>query len=157
MKFVTNEDIEAPIEMVFRAVSDFANYERSALRRGLEVQPIEEDALEGALQGWKIAFEYRKKDRLALARLTEVIQDQGYTVLGTIGGIHGAMVVDLVALSKKRTRLKVTMETSAKTLSARLLLQSMKLAKTRLNQRFEKRVGLMAQDLEDGFKSGKLT
>lgn len=156
MKFVTNEDIEAPIELVFRAVSDFANYERSALRRGVEVHPADQNELEGALQGWKIAFNYRGKKRHAVARLTDLDSGQGYTIAGVTGGINGNMVVDLVALSKKRTRLKVTMETSANTLSGRLLLQSMKLAKTKLNQRFEKRVGLMAQDLEDGFKAGKL-
>lgn len=156
MKFETNEDIEAPIEMVYRAVSDFANYERSALRRGIEVRPADAEELEGASQGWKVAFTYRGKEREALARLTNLVQNQGYTISGVSGGIHGNMVVDLVALSKKRTRLRVTMETGAKTLSGRLLLQTMKLAKGKLTQRFEKRVGLMAQDLEDGFRTGKL-
>lgn len=156
MEFVTNEDIEAPIDLVYRAVSDFANYERSALRRGLEVAPAGENELNGALQGWQVTFMYRGKKRDALIRLTDLIQDQGYTILASTGGIYGSMVIDLVALSKKRTRLRVTMTSGAKTLSGRLLLQSMKLTKGKLTQRFEKRVGLMAQDLEDGLKAGKL-
>lgn len=157
MKFVTTEDIEAPADLVFRSVSDFANYERSALRRGLEVHALTADKLEDAVQGWVIGFQYRGKKREAIARLGAFVAGSGYQIAGNSGGIFGTMDVELVALSKKRTRLTVTMETGAKTLSARLLLQSMKLAKTKLNQRFAKRVGVMAQELEDGYKAGKLT
>lgn len=157
MNFVTTEDIEAPIDIVYRAFSDFDSFERSALRRGLQVLPIGQDDLGGAVRGWNVVFQFRGKKRETAARLLEVVQDQGFTISGVTGGIDGAMVVDLVALSKMRTRLKVSMDVSAKTLSSRLLLQSMKLAKTKLSQRFEKRVSTMAQELEDGFKAGKVT
>ncbi|AML51308.1 SRPBCC family protein [Falsihalocynthiibacter arcticus] len=157
MIFVSTEDIEAPIEVVYRAVSDFDSFERSALRRGLEVKPLDENALDGAVQGWNVVFQYRGKKRESAARLIDVVPDQGFTINGGTGGLHGAMVVDLVALSKMHTRLKVTVELSAKTLSSRLLLQSMKLAKTKLRQRFEKRVSTMAQDIEDRFKPGTKT
>lgn len=157
MIFVTTEDIEAPIDLVYRSVSDFDAFERSALRRGLEVQPLDEEVLEGAVRGWNVVFQYRGKQRESTARLVDVVPDQGFTINGNSGGIHGSMVVDLVALSKMRTRLKVSMDVGAKTLSSRLLLQSMKLAKTKLSQRFEKRVSIMAQELEDGFKSGKIS
>lgn len=155
MIFVTTEDIEAPIDMVFRAVSDFDSFERSALRRGLEVRPFEENTPEGPVKGWNVAFQYRGKNRESVARLMDVVQDQGFTINGNTGGIHGHMVVDLVALSKLHTRLKVTVDVSAKTLSSRLLLQSMKLAKTKLSQRFEKRVSTMAQEIEDGCKPAR--
>lgn len=157
MIFVTTEDIQAPVEMVYRSVSDFDNFERSALRRGLEVRPMDQNALAGAVRGWNVGFQYRGKKRESEARLVDVVPEQGFSIKGNSSGIHGDMTVDLVALSKKRTRLKVTMEMSAKTLSSRLLLQSMKLAKTKLSQRFEKRVSILAQDLEDGYMSGKKT
>ena len=38
MKLATREDIDAPIEAVFRELSDFDSFERAILRRGAEVE-----------------------------------------------------------------------------------------------------------------------
>ncbi|WP_380054568.1 SRPBCC family protein [Falsihalocynthiibacter sp. SS001] len=156
MKFEAIKDIEAPVDLVFRAVSDFAHMERAALRRGLEVQPLAQSDLDGALKGWKMRFVFRNKPRNATTRLIEITANHGYIVEGICGGIHGTAVVDVVPLSKKRTRLKIAVDTKAKTLSARLVLQSLKIARKRLQQKFLKRIGKLAQELEDGFQTGRL-
>lgn len=69
-------------------------------------------------------------------------------------GIMGDTRVDLVQLSPRRTRLEATVDLSAKTLSSRLLLQSFKLARSTLAQRFKKRVASFADDVADKYKSG---
>lgn len=59
-------------------------------------------------------------------------------------------VVDLVALSRTRTRLFVSMELRPTTLSARLLLQSLRLAKGRLTGRLKTRMAEFGQRIEAG-------
>jgi hypothetical protein len=70
----------------------------------------------------------------------------------TASGLNGQTIVELVLLSKNRTRIAITVEMSPQSLSARLLLQSLKLAKSNLTRRFKLRVTEFAEDVEDRYR-----
>ncbi len=59
MKLATRHDVEAPIDAVFRELTDFAQMERMAMRRGYEIARLAE--ADGASVGmaWRIGFHYR--------------------------------------------------------------------------------------------------
>ena len=57
-------------------------------------------------------------------------------------------------MSKTRTRIILETRLSASSLSARLLLQSLKLAKSGVLKRFRDRVGAFADDLEKRYRDG---
>ena len=59
--------------------------------------------------------------------------------------------VELVALSRGRTRLRMSIELRPQNLSARLLVQSLKLARGSLNRKFDKRMAGFARDIEQRF------
>lgn len=149
MKFSSHEDIEAPIEDVFRDISDFPVFERQALRRGAEVQRRDTLTAPGAGMMWDVAFDLRGKRREMLLELTRLDPPNGLLVAAGSPNISALFEVELVALSRRRTRLSTLLSLEAKTLSARLLLQSMKLARKSLNRRFRKRVAEFATDLEN--------
>lgn len=153
MKFVAQEDVEAPIDFVFEQVTDFAAIERSALRRGAEVQRI--DDLDETRPGmkWDAAFDLRGKRREMKLELTELDRPNGLVVASRSPNMTGKMALDLVALSRSRTRINVEIDMTPKTLAAKLLVQSMKLAKSNLTKRFKLRVMGYAKDLEDRYKS----
>ncbi|MBY5986615.1 MULTISPECIES: SRPBCC family protein [Roseovarius] len=152
MKFVAHEDVEAPIEFVFDQVSDFAAIERSVLRRGAEVQRV--DDLEETRPGmkWDAAFDLRGKRREMQLELTELDRPNGMVIASRSPNMGGQMVLDLVALSRSRTRVNVEIDMTPRTLAAKLLVQSMKLAKGNLTKRFRQRVAGYAKDLEDRYK-----
>ena len=66
-------------------------------------------------------------------------------------GIDGAVVIELVALSVARTRLTVSIDLEPRTLGARLLVQSLKLARGTLQRRFELRVADYASEITARF------
>ena len=70
----------------------------------------------------------------------------------TASGLNGETIVELVPLSKNRTRIAITVEMSPKSLSARLFLQSLKLAKSNLTRRFKLRVTEFAEEVEDHYR-----
>jgi len=152
MKYSTREDIEAPIEVVFAALSDFETFERSAMRRGAEV--VRREARHGreTVPGWEIAFPFRGKRRELTAALVEFEGPTRLRLDSESSGLNGQLAIDLVALSRNRTRLGVQLELRPRTLSARLMLQSLKLAKANLTRRFRLRVANFATSVEDAHK-----
>lgn len=152
MKFTTKEDIEAPVERVFDALSDFESYERQALRRGAEVSRTDDLKAPGTGMGWDVTFMFR--DRKRNMQITVVSFERPNEMVLTLesSGIDGGFKAELVALSRNRTRLNIEADMKAQTLSARLLIQSLKLARGNLNKRFNVRVADFAQDIEDRCK-----
>ena len=149
MKLTTKEDVEAPIEEVFSALTDFDGFERAALRRGAEVVRQDRAGPGGTGQSWRIAFIYRGKRREMTARLVGQDVPTALRFQGMSRTLDGVMLVDLVALSRRRTRVTVTVDITAKTLTARIFLQSLVFARGRINARFAKRVQLFAKSVED--------
>ncbi|KAA9005263.1 SRPBCC family protein [Histidinibacterium aquaticum] len=148
MKFSDREDIEAPIETVFAAVMDFEGFERAALRRGAQVQREDPPGGPGAGTRWTVKFVFRGKRREVLATMTDFEPPSGLVVSFTSGGIEGLTTIDLVQLSPGRTRVSVAVTLKPGTLSARLMIQSLKLAKSNLDRRFKARVADWASEIE---------
>lgn len=157
MKFSSHEDIEAPIEEIFGDVTDFQAFERQALRRGAEVQRVDDLTRPGSGMMWDAAFDLRGKRREITIELIRLDPPNGLLAESRSPGMEGRFEVDLVALSRSRTRLSVTLSLEPKTLSARLLVQSMKLARKSLTRRFRKRVAGFATELENRHKKAGLT
>jgi hypothetical protein len=151
MKFSTREDIEAPIDYVFAQVSDFTAFERRAMRQGADVTRRGDDPIaQGAI--WDIGFQFRGRDRSVVAELAQLDAPSALVIDSASDGIKAVTDVELVALSQSRTRVLISFDLRAKTLTARLLLQSLKLAKTKMTKRFNARVLDFAEDIEDRYR-----
>ena len=149
MKFSTREDIEAPLDHVFEKVSNFDSFERSMLRRGVKVSRNQDACVAGTK--WRANFRFRGKDRDIDLELQQIAPDAGYDVGFVSGGIEGVSKVELVPLSPTRTRLMVETVLSPKTLAARLLVQSLKLAKSSLTQRYKSRIAALSEEIEESY------
>lgn len=150
MQFSSKEDIEAPIETVFAALSEFEAFERSAIRRGIEVRRANEAAPIGIGMAWEAAFDMRGKPRTLHLKLCEFDAPNGMRFKSESLGLTGTLTIDLVALSPKRTRMATVLNLAPKSLSARLFLQSLKLAKANLTKRFKLKVADFAKGIETG-------
>ena len=151
MKFASKEDIAAPIDAVFDMISDFDGFERAAMRRGAEVQRTDTLQEPGVGMSWKARFTLRGREREMDVALTTYDRPNQMVFTGGSQNLDGEMVVDLVALSRQRTRMSVSIKLSPQSLSARLLVQSLKLARSNLNRKFHLRMADYAKDLEDRF------
>ncbi len=149
MKFSSKEDIEAPVGEVFAMLSDFESFERSAIRRGIEVERVGGGDAPAVGHCWQTRFLMRGKMRDMSIDLTRYDAPEIMRFETDSHGLTGAFVIDLMALSPRRTRMSVAIDLAPKNLSARLLLQSLKLAKSTLTKRFKLKVAEYAKHMEE--------
>ncbi|GHD98655.1 hypothetical protein U879_14260 [Defluviimonas sp. 20V17] len=155
MQFSTREEIEAPIGFVFEQLTNFDRHQRAALSRGVEVERIDRRTSRGAGMSWRCLFMLRGKPR----RLEITLQQfEPTTVLvfdGESQNLSGALTVELTEVSPRRTRVLVKLDVRPLTLAARVVLQSLKLAKARTRARFSNRVRNQAGEIERRYRDGR--
>ena len=148
MKFSTREDKDAPIDTVFEAITDFEGFERSAMRRGATVRRTDQLAEPATGMTWDATFQLRGRQRRMQLELVKLEGPDELAVHGKSKSIDVVFQVELMALSRQRTRMSIGTELKPLNLSARLLIQSLKLPKNKLNKRFKGRVAEYVKALE---------
>lgn len=148
MDISSKVDVNAPAGYIFDCLADFQAFEKAALRRGADVQRVDDNAAlcVGAL--WDVSFKFRGRKRDVKVELSEYQAPELAHYLATGQGVVATMRIELVPMSKKRTRLVTDVTMEAKTLPARLLLQSFKLAKKQAEKRFDRMMEDFAKQLE---------
>lgn len=152
MRLSTREDIEAPLDFVFRMLVDTDHWERAALRRGIEV--VRQDRLEqpGPGMEWKVSFGFRDTIRRVTLRVTQ-LETQQRLVLGAQGeSLEASCAFEVAEMGPRRTRLAASFEMKPQTLTARLFVQSLRLAKGRVTRRFEERLAQLSVDIEQRYR-----
>ena len=149
MIFETREDINAPIDRVFPYISDFAGFERSALRRGAEVKRLDNLRQPGPGMKWDLKFLLRGKRRNFQMEMVSFDPPNGMRFHTQTTGVNGVMHIDLIALSRTSTRMNIKLELQATNLTGRLLLQSLKLARSNITSRVNTKLYEFARGTED--------
>lgn len=155
MHFSSRTDIEAPIEFVYASLADLEGWERAAMRRGAEVNRTDKLRAPGVGMGWHVVFRFRGKERAVDIRLTGQEPGAKLAFAGKGRMLEGDLSVDLLSLSPKRTRMVLHTDVRPLTLAARLFLQSLRLAKGRVQSKLNKRMEQLSTDLETRFGASR--
>jgi len=152
MKLSTRQDIEAPIDFVFQRATDFSGFERQALRRGIDFERVDDLSDVGQGMRWTAQFSFRGKTRRLQAELADYDMPNALLIQSVSGGVEADLDVEFLPLSRNRTRVKVGLQLSPKSLSSRLLIQSLKFAKSNLKNRFAGRIDSFSKDVESRYQ-----
>ncbi len=154
MQLKKSQDIEASRQAVFAVLADVDHWERMALRRGVDVQRQNGPSGVAAGVSWRVVFSFRGKPRDVAIRLNGVDPGQSLNISAAGKALEAATRVDLAEMSPRRTRVNVTVEVTARTLAARLFLQSLRLAPGRVRQKFDSHVAQLALEIEARLRGG---
>ncbi len=153
MKFSAKQDIEAPAAFVFQALSDFEAWERAGMRRGAEIARSDKLRSAGAGMAWNVSFPFRGKLRKMDVRLLGIVPNSKLEFAALSGALDATLTVDIVEMSTRRVRLHATANITPLTLTAKLFIQSLRLARARADRKFTQRIQQIAGDIEERYRS----
>jgi hypothetical protein len=152
MKLTAKYDVEAPADFVFAELADFESWERAAMRRGADI--MRTDSLTRVAPGmaWDCQFSYRNRARRSAVTLVAITPATGMTLAAASAPVNATLQIDLMELAARRTRVEVRIEVKPNTFTARIYVQSLRLARARLDRDFAKRVAQLALQIEERYK-----
>jgi hypothetical protein len=152
MRLTSKCDIEVPQAFAYQCLTDFAAWERAALRRGAEVERPSGAPLHGKGAAWRLRFAFRGKVRSGVVVLAGLAPSRVAEFTIDSPSLDGTSVIELQMLSPSRTRMKVALEVRPKTLAARLFINTLRLAKGTVTRRFDLRVGQVGAEIAERFR-----
>lgn len=148
MKFVNHTDIQRPVETVFEHVTRFDDLEKRARKAGAEVERIAGDGRAVAGSEWRVSGRIAGSERETQVRLVTVNAPSLLEFRNTATGFEVEFDVRVMPLAPNRARLRTMVDIRARTLAARITLQSARLIRPRISKRIDTALTAVAKRIE---------
>jgi len=142
MKFKVSEDVDAPADITWTRFTDFSGIEAEAKGRGADLARVGNWTAPEVGCAWRGSIRVRGRMRPLTSEIVALDGPDRCEITTVIGGMQASYDMTFLSLRADMTRVQVTLDLSANTLSARLALQTLKLARGRVLQRLQ---GLLAR------------
>lgn len=155
MKFKVSEDVDAPADITWARFTDFSGIEAEATGRGADLSRVGNWQTAAPGCAWRGSAKIRGRVRPVASEISALSAPERCEITTTIGGMEAVYEMTFLALREDMTRVQVVLDLSASTLSARLALQTLKLARGRVMQRLQ---GLLARQgnlAEDDYRRAR--
>ncbi|GLQ36374.1 hypothetical protein GCM10007939_26580 [Amylibacter marinus] len=151
MQLGAKQDLNVPADFLFSELTDYPAFEALLLAAGAHVERL--DGLEDLAAGmsWLIEGHFRGKHRKVNIDLSDMHMNETLIYRSNSKDMSAEITLELIELSKEQTRLAVDVRPTANTISARLILQSAKLARKSIERRFNGRLDDFCTRIEDKY------
>ena len=151
MEFFAEHDIRAPLDFVYTQITDFAALETYIMSAGAFVERTDELDGFGPGLSWRIEGNLRGKQRVIDIELKDVVEKEHLHYELRSKDLTTQMIVEVLSLDRTTTRLSCRIQPEAHSISARLILQSARLAQKTLEKRLTKRLNNYGNSLEERY------
>ena len=140
MKLSTRADTDASVETTFAALTDFERHEYRLQRKEIEIrrEPTTERVAVGCM--WHATAFWQGRTYTAQSELVTLEKPQSLAIETMCRGVNCLSVIDLLSLPEGGTRIFVSLDLSPTTLSSRLRIQTLRLARGRMSAKLAARV-----------------
>lgn len=152
MIFETREEVDVPRDFAFERFSDFTRYEQAARGYGADIRRVQgfTKVTEGV--SWRGSAVIRGKTRGVEATVKRLARPETAQIETVVGGMNVVVDLDFDELAPEKTLVRATAKLKATTLGARLILQTVKLARKKIQAKIDSRLVALANQYEDEYR-----
>ena len=151
MRLASKTHVAAPVGFLHGRVTDFDHLEALARSFGATVErQFDGPPLVGCI--WDLVLTIKQHPRQMQTSLADWVPDQELTFDSQMQGLHIETRVTMAAEGAERSRLNIVIDMRPQTLKARVLLQTLRLARHRIEQGFDSRLEGFATDIGKAYR-----
>jgi len=151
MELTTDYELDAPTDYVFKRITDHADFEALVMGYGANIERLDDLTDLSVGMKWAIDGNFRGKQRQVEVELTDVTENEFLGYKSQSKDLTADVKMSLLATTPNRTKFSISFAPTANTISARLILQSAKLARKTLQTRMDRRFADFCQRLEEDY------
>ena len=152
MKLAAKYDVEAPVDFVYGELVNFNAWEGIALRRGAHVTRTDRLTAPGPGMDWQVNFIFRAKARSTRIHLVSFAPGRQMALSLTSDLADAEVLIDLLDVATTRTRIEVRTEVKPKTFAGRIYLQTLRLARKKVDATYAQRIAQLSVEMEDRYR-----
>ncbi|MGB3556327.1 MAG: SRPBCC family protein [Jannaschia sp.] len=146
MHFSASQDVAAPIDAVWACLTDPDWLEARVGARVADLTQVPAGPI-AAGTVWTGQASIAGRTHSAEVRVTSMEAPRRMVLEGRTGGLRADLVAELRVLSPVATRLTLTTDVSANTLSAKLMLKTAGLAQGSLSEGYDARIARLGEEI----------
>lgn len=152
MDITAKIDINAPREFTYKSLLDFDAHEKRIAAYGAEIARTKDIEKGDSHHEWSLSVNWRGQNRDLTLRTLDMVPSEVLTLetVSDLFTIHYDF--KLISLSPKTSRLRLKTQTKGKSLKARILLQSARLASSRIERDLRSRMQVFGDDVEYDYR-----
>ena len=148
MRLSTHHEVAAPIDAVFRSLTDLERAKRAALRRGWTLQRLNDGAPDLPGAQWLLALDWRERPREVWIKLDRYARPDLVAFAAQSRRLDLHLRFDLSALAADRTRVAATLDIRGRGAVGKVIVAALRPWRRRLEQRFTARLSRILSRLD---------
>lgn len=137
MQFKHSQEIDAPVEYVFKRATDFKAFEHYTGTKGFSFVRRKPQPIRIGTQ-WNITFPFRGRSRKFRAELSELIPPRTVSYTSVSKKYTAALSLTFTPISANKSRMDMLMVAQSRSFGTSLVFNSIRLARRRINRRITK-------------------
>ena len=152
MRLSSSQIIGVPKDYLFERITDFDSFESYIHTEGGMAERTDNVAGTQSGMSWHVSGTFRKKQRNVDLTLENYAPSDKLKYVCETSSMNAAIFFELTEITPDQTELSLYIDPEARNISARLVLQSVKLAKKTIERRITQRIERFGNQIEADFK-----